>query len=117
MTDVLLICKAGGAFDSLRADGHAGFLKRGSDIVCAAETMLFRTVLSLLEKTDGLEVKKDISKRGSLFFCVKGGGTRSVERLVCVADFIREGMQSLAEEYPRNVRFNEVVSTDLSTGL
>lgn len=110
MTSVLLVCGGDGSIKSCTASGHAGFAAKGKDIVCAAETLLLRTALQVLESIDGIEVFVDASRRGFLSFSVKAGYDESnVERLSCVADFIRTGIKSLSEEYPRLVRLIEKV--------
>lgn len=109
MTQVVLTCSADGCLKEVSARGHAAFGKKGRDIVCAAESFLLRTAMEVLESSAcGLILAKDVSRRGELFFRVVERGSVSVDRLRCVADFIRDGMQSLSEEYPECVRFREL---------
>ncbi|MCR5621699.1 MAG: ribosomal-processing cysteine protease Prp [Treponema sp.] len=108
MTQVFLACSGDGSFQELRASGHADFAKKGHDIVCAAESFLLRTAVQVLESDgSGLVLETDAPRRGELSFRVASPGTASRERLVCVADFIRNGMQSLSDEYPGCVSFRE----------
>lgn len=108
MTQVFLACSGDGSFREARASGHAGFARKGQDIVCAAESFLLRTAMQVLESDgSGLVLETDAPRRGELSFRVVSSGTASRERLVCVADFIRKGMQSLSEEYPECVSFRE----------
>ena len=114
MTSVLLIRGVDGCFKSCTAEGHAGFAPRGKDIVCAAETLLLRTAVQVLESIDGIDLSVDSSRRGFLSFSVNNldsdvvaGNGASVERLRCAADFIGTGIQSLSEEYPDLVRLTE----------
>ncbi len=110
MTSVLLVCGGDGGFKSCTADGHAGFAAKGKDIVCSAETLLLRTAIQVLESTKDIEVLVDASRRGYLSFsarCVEGDD--NLERLRCVADFIRDGIMSLSSEYPRLVRLDEKI--------
>ncbi|MBQ3686796.1 MAG: ribosomal-processing cysteine protease Prp, partial [Treponema sp.] len=98
-----------GCLKEVSARGHAGFGKKGQDIVCAAESFLLRTAIAVLESSPGcLILAKDASRRGELFFRVVERGCVSVDRLRCVADFIRDGMQSLSEEYPECICFREL---------
>ena len=55
----------------------------------------------------GLVLETDAPQRGELSFRVASCGAASRERLVCVADFIRQGMQSLSGEYPECISFRE----------
>lgn len=108
MTSVLLICGADGGFVSCKASGHASFAKAGSDIVCAAVSVVLRTVMEMLERTDGITLEADTSSRGFLEFRVASSSDSVLVRLQCVADFIRIAFSSLAREYPRNVVFHEM---------
>lgn len=94
------------------ATGHAGFAKKGSDIVCAAESSLLRTAIEVLESTQALTVKKDVSTRGRLAFLVECEYPVDPEirgRLKCTADFLRTGFSDLALEYPDNVQMREEI--------
>ncbi|MBQ9538472.1 MAG: ribosomal-processing cysteine protease Prp [Treponema sp.] len=109
MTHVVLTCSYDGRLRELCASGHAGHGKTGHDIVCAAESFLLRTVIDVLESGgDALLLEKDLSRRGELRLKVADYGKSAVERLSCVADFVRKGMQSLSEDYPESVSFKEV---------
>ena len=68
MTEVLLVCSKDGCFKSVSASGHAGFASKGKDIVCAAESMLLRTAMEVLEQTENVALESDVSERGKLFF-------------------------------------------------
>lgn len=116
MTEILLVTGSAGEFRSVSASGHAGFAAKGKDIVCAAETIILRTSLEILQSTQGLKLKTDIASRGNLAFSVESGSSESekpeasvkLERLVCTADFIRTGIKSLEEEYPEHVHLREI---------
>ena len=111
MTTVLLVCGSDGCFKSCSAKGHAFFAARGRDIVCAAETHLLRTALSVLEKTKGIRLSCDASERGSLAFGVEVEGPLPAERegVFRTADFIRDGISSLSKEYPGCVLLKEII--------
>lgn len=107
MTKVLLVCGADGGFVSCKASGHASFAKKGSDIVCAAVSVMLRTVMELLEQTAGVALEADTSSRGFIEFHVTSSSAQAAGRLKCAADFIRIAFSSLAREYPANVEFFE----------
>ncbi len=110
MTEILLVCSKNGEIISLEAKGHAGFAEKGRDIVCAAETMLIRTAIQVLEKTEGIKVNTDAASRGSLAFSVETeAGFNQKDRLICTADFLREGLKSLSLEYPDHVQLRETI--------
>jgi len=110
MTEILLVCQPDGSFKQVSASGHAGFAKKGKDIVCAAITMLLRTSMEVLEKTESVNLKTDMAFRGNLAFSVEAGAGPEIKaRLKCTADFIRTGIRSLEEEYPNYVQLREII--------
>ena len=111
MTKVLLVCGTDGCLKGCSARGHAFFAAKGRDIVCSAQTLLLRTALSVLEGTEGLSVCCDASERGSLAFSVQVEfhSAELAGRLKCTADFIRDGISSLSQEYPGCVQLKEII--------
>lgn len=109
MTTVTLVCGKDGAFRSCEAAGHAGFAAKGSDIVCAAVTILLRTAADVLSGMDGVVVRTDTAGRGELAFAVVRAAAEKTERLVCTADFLERGLRSLQSEYPQFVRLQKIV--------
>ncbi len=114
MTDVLLVCNKFGMFKSVKAKGHASYSSKGNDIVCAAITILLRTAIDVLEKTEGISLSIDSSSRGNLAFCVEDAKENTLNevlksRLICVGDFLRQGIKSLAQEFPKNVQLREAI--------
>lgn len=109
MTTVTLVCGKDGAFRSCEAAGHAGFAAKGSDIVCAAVTILLRTAADVLLGMDGVTVRADTAGRGELAFAVVRAAAEKTERLVCTADFLERGLRSLQSEYPQFVRLQKIV--------
>ena len=56
---------------SLRVEGHAGYAARGSDIVCAAASILFYTLANHLSARK--EAEAQVTKRnGDAFLTAKG---------------------------------------------
>jgi uncharacterized protein YsxB (DUF464 family) len=88
-------------FDAI---GHAGLGERGYDIVCAAFTMLARTTFRALEALPGAKLEGSAADRGRVSFEVMMQA-HSAERAAGIADFMVEGMRSLAQEYPEAVEF------------
>lgn len=110
MTEVLLVCNPDGVVKQVIASGHAGFAKKGYDIVCSAITILLRTSIEVLENTESIKLKTDMAFRGNLAFSVEAGtGPEIKARLKCTADFIRTGIKSLEEEYPSYVHLREII--------
>ncbi len=114
MTEVLLVCTKSGVLKSVNAKGHAAYSSKGSDIVCAALSVLLRTVAEILEQTEGISVKIDASSRGTLAFLIEDADKvldgLLKARLVCAGDFLRQGLKDLAEEFPENVQLREIIN-------
>ena len=111
MIEVLLDCKSSGAICSLSAKGHAGFAKKGKDIVCAAVSSLLRTTAKVLEETGGIQLSEtNFSERGNLAFCVHQTDSSDLvtERLKCTASFVRNGLILLQNEYPEHLILREL---------
>ena len=105
MTVVTLSYGKNGVIKKCQANGHAGFSKKGSDIVCAAVTVLIRTAMQVLSHNDDVFLIADASSRGALSFSVEAK-TESPEteaQLKCIGDFLRTGIKALTKEFPENV--------------
>lgn len=102
MISVLLERSENGMLQGCKAEGHAGYATKGSDIVCSAVTVLLRTVLRILENTDGIEIKAGELKRGFLSFSIKV--TKSSPELEIglkyAGMFLDTGISSVVQEYP-----------------
>ncbi len=115
MTEVVVSFGKDGVIKKLQANGHAGFSRKESDIVCSAVTVLIRTAMQILSQTENITFNADSSSRGTLAFCVdieeNLAGPKRAEteaRLRCVADFLRTGISSISESYPKNVLLREI---------
>jgi uncharacterized protein len=93
---------ASGAIAAFRASGHAGQGPRGTDIVCAAFTVLARTAYRSLEGLAGIGLRGAAERPGSLDFEVLRPA-RDGERAVGIADFFAMGLGDLAREFPESV--------------
>jgi uncharacterized protein len=94
-----------GRITGFDAAGHAESASRGSDIVCAAFTVLARTAYRALESLPGIELKGIAPEPGSLSFVVIQHAAKA-ERAVGIADFLVTGMSDLARENPGAVAFS-----------
>lgn len=113
MIAIVLKTKKTGEFISCSATGHSGYAKPGFDIVCSAVSILLKSALKTLENSKLPVVSKSCGK-GDLFFSVSfegvtkdkytQGGRRFV--LVCVADFLKNGFEYIANEYSKNCKFS-----------
>jgi len=94
-----------GTLRACKAAGHAGAGKAGTDIVCAAVSVLMRTALSVLSGRNGITVRGGAPEKGQLWLEAgyDGGGK---DFLLAVGVFLIEGLRSVAQEYPQNCRLN-----------
>lgn len=85
----------------IRAEGHAGYGKKGQDIICAAVSAVMDLMArAAMHKRDArVETEED----GAM--AVWGFGFR----YSCVLSAAREELEAIAEKYPDNVRV-EVMS-------
>lgn len=82
---------------TLRVEGHAGYAARGSDIVCAAASILFYTLANHLSERKEAEVQ--VTKRnGGAFLTARGEEAEKDLALILTGFFL------LQESYPEHVR-------------
>ena len=90
----------------LEIKGHAGHGKKGKDIVCSAVSTLFYTLgEALYESVEMLEeapIFKDEEGEGYLRCTPKKEYEGNIARTYWT---ILVGMQMIAEQYPKNVKF------------
>jgi uncharacterized protein YsxB (DUF464 family) len=88
-----------GLLSSCFVTGHAGAGPKGGDIVCAAVSVLTRTVLRILSGRDDITVRGGAPERGVFRIeteCNAGGR----EFLAAAGAFLAEGLLSVSGEYP-----------------
>ncbi len=122
MIQVLLVITKEGELVSCKAEGHALFSKKGSDIVCAAVTTLLRTTLSVLESYDFITLEASAPVRGTLSFHIKkkhedGKGCKASDSslLIYAKDFLEKGITTLCNEYPEHVSLH--ITNNKNVGL
>lgn len=94
-----------GLLTSCYIQGHAGAGLKGSDIVCAAVSVLARTTIAVCTNRTGVSVCSTASERGLLqmdFEYTREG----MDFLYAVGVFLIEGLKSICQEYPQNCRMN-----------
>jgi uncharacterized protein YsxB (DUF464 family) len=88
-----------GILVSYRAKGHAGAGPKGFDIVCAAVSVLSRTLVRVLHGKGGIEFTSKAPEKG-LFELTMNYTDEGKEFLRTAGFFLLEGLQSIADEYP-----------------
>ncbi|MBQ7538405.1 MAG: ribosomal-processing cysteine protease Prp [Treponema sp.] len=94
-----------GALKKCKANGHAHFSRKGTDIVCSAVTTLVRTAAQVLSHNENVSLNFEAPERGSMSFSIEAK-TESLEtetQLKCIGDFLRTGILALTKEFPKNV--------------
>ena len=101
MIEIKAVLDDNGTLRACSASGHAGAGSAGSDIVCAAVTVLMRTAVRALSGRDGITIRCDAPEPGFLFleadYAEKGR-----DFLFAAGVFLLEGLASVAEEYPEH---------------
>ena len=90
-----------GILRSCTASGHAGAGKTGTDIVCAAVSVLMRTAARTLSNRKGITIRCDAPDPGFLnleaVYTAEGK-----DFLFAAGEFLIEGLGSVAGEFPQN---------------
>ena len=102
MIRVELVLDSGGALVSASAQGHAHHGSPGTDIVCAAVSVLMRTTMACLED-GGVRLRVESAGRGSLSMTVAACGRTDYPLLRYAARFLQRGFGPLTAEYPDSV--------------
>ena len=103
MIEIEAVLDEDGALRSCRASGHAGAAPRGTDIVCAAVSVLMRTAVRALSGKKGITIRYEAPEPG--FLLLEADYTAEGKDFLCAAGvFLTEGLASVAEEYPQNCR-------------
>jgi len=90
-----------GTLRACSASGHAGAGKAGTDIVCAAVSVLMRTALSVLSGRKGITVRGGAPEKGQMWLEADYNADGK-EFLYAAGGFLIEGLSSVAREYPMN---------------
>ena len=88
-----------------RIEGHSGWANAGSDIVCAAVSILGCTCVNALESVCGVipEITEYNEKNGVLAFELPDMTESENEKAQILMGALRQGLDDLAAEYPQNV--------------
>jgi uncharacterized protein YsxB (DUF464 family) len=100
MIQVLLQRSSDGQLVACNAQGHAGYDKKGFDIVCSAVTILLRTTVQVLQSDEHANLEVQTPSPGNLAFQVKEA---CKALLIYAEDFLETGLKSLEAEFPKHV--------------
>jgi len=103
LIDIEAVLDENGVLRSCKASGHAGAGKTGSDIVCAAVSVLLRTAVRVLSGRKGVTARYGAPEPG-LLFLEADYTAEGKDFLFAAGVFLVEGLASVAEEYPNNCK-------------
>ena len=88
-----------------RIEGHSGWANAGSDIVCAAVSILGCTCVNALESVCGVipEITEYNEKKGVLAFELPEITEADNEKAQILMKALKQGLDDLTVEYPQNV--------------
>ena len=103
LVEVNLVLDGAGMLRACRVEGHAGAGTNGNDIVCAAVSVLTRTMIRVLNGKKGIMIRGDVSKKGS--YRIETEYTpEGRDFLAGAGAFLVEGLTSVSGEYPDNCK-------------
>ena len=103
MIEATLVLDPEGRPLRFEADGHSEKGKIGSNIVCAAFSVLARSAYETLAGLPGARVEGSAPERGSLRFVVRYLPPEMGDKAAGIADFLLVGISGLEREYPGEV--------------
>lgn len=101
MVSVDVVLDAAGLLKNCTISGHAGAGPRNGDLVCAAISVLSRTALRTLSKTDGVTARGKAPQRGELFMEIEYTEA-CTGQVAGITAFLLEGFVSISEEFPEH---------------
>jgi len=105
MIQVEVVLDEAGLLRACRVQGHAGAGKKGGDIVCAAVSVLTRTIIRVLSGRKDITIRGSIPGQGS-FHMEADYAPEGREFLAAAGAFLVEGLLSVAAEFPGNCKVN-----------
>ncbi|MDR2543225.1 MAG: ribosomal-processing cysteine protease Prp [Treponema sp.] len=103
MIHIEAVVEDDGTLRACKASGHAGAGKAGSDIVCAAVSVLIRTAFKTLSGRKGITLNGGAPEKGQMWL-ETGYEAEGKEFLSAVGVFLLEGLSSIAQEFPNNCK-------------
>ena len=91
-------------FTACRLEGHSGYSEEGSDIVCAAVSVLGCTCVNALESVCGIQAEILKNENGLLSFRLPELTTGQNEKAQILMGALKQGLSDLAEGYPQFVQ-------------
>jgi uncharacterized protein YsxB (DUF464 family) len=93
-----------GCIRSCYVEGHSFLTRPGEDILCAAVTVLLRTVHRVLYSDKGVGFKGSDPESGKMSFIMKWIPEIKVSRMQGISDYLIRGLKDLEAEYPDRLK-------------
>jgi len=103
--EIEAVLEEDGTLRACKASGHAGAGKTGTDIVCAAVSVLMRTALTTLSDRKGITIRGGAPAPGQLWL-EADYNKEGKDFLFAAGVFLIEGLKSVAQEFPKNCELN-----------
>ena len=103
MIGIDVIIDETGNLSSCSASGHAGAGETGTDIICAAVSVLMRTLVRVLSNRKGISIRSAAPEPGRLWLEIEYTAEGS-DYLSAAGDFLITGLGSVADEFPKNCK-------------
>ncbi|MBO5167029.1 MAG: ribosomal-processing cysteine protease Prp [Lachnospiraceae bacterium] len=109
MTKVIISKDKNGSYKQLTCNGHAGFAEAGSDVVCAAVSVLVINTINSLEELAGESFDVATDETEGFINCDFKGPLQ--EKSIFLLDSLVFGLKNIQKEYGAKylqVKFKEV---------
>ena len=93
-----------GGFGGCRISGHSGYAEQGSDIICAAVSILSCTCVNALESVCGLVPQVTDNREGMISFRLPKRTAEENGKAQILMGALKQGLSDLAQEYPKYVQ-------------
>ena len=94
-----------GRYTGFEARGHSGYAETGSDIVCAAVSVLGCTCVNSLEALLGVRARIGANREGLLTFDLPSMTEDQEQGAQLLMGALAQGLSDVQEEYPGYVKF------------
>ena len=100
-----ILYRKDGYLTGYRAEGHSGYAEAGSDIICAAVSVLGSTTVNSLESVCGVVPVLTENREGSLAFHLPEAEIENAGAQILMRA-LQQGLSDIEEQYPRFIHLS-----------
>jgi len=100
-----VLYRSNGHWTGYRAEGHSGYAEAGSDIICAAVSVLGSTCVNSLESVVGVTPILTDNREGLLAFRLPEK-QEDHEGAQILMSALKQGLSDIEEQYPRYINLS-----------